>query len=260
VTFTKTRADAPEDFFAVEAAGLRWLTEAEDVGGVAVVRPIEVTSTGIVLERLTTGTADRDAARDFGRALARTHRRGADRFGAPPGNWSGDGFIGPLPLPHAPPGDDRTWGAFYADLRLMPYARRAAETGAVDGAGLRDVERLAERLRDGDPRLTGPAEPVARLHGDLWSGNVMWTPRGVVLIDPAAHGGHRETDLAMLALFGLRHLDDVLSAYQREWPLSPGWRDRVGLHQVHPLLVHAVLFGSGYGSQAVAVARSCLRY
>jgi fructosamine-3-kinase len=105
------------------------------------------------------------------------------------------------------------------------------------------------------PDLAGPPEPPARLHGDLWSGNVLWAADGRAwIIDPAAHGGHRETDLAMLALFGLPHLDRVLAAYDASWPLAAGWEERVPLHQLHPLLVHAVLFGGGYGAQAVAAA------
>jgi fructosamine-3-kinase len=83
----------------------------------------------------------------------------------------------------------------------------------------------------------------------------MWTPGGATLIDPAAHGGHREADLAMLALFGAPHLDACLAAYQTEWPLAAGWRERVGLHQLYPLAVHALLFGSGYAAQLLARAR-----
>ena len=98
--------------------------------------------------------------------------------------------------------------------------------------------------------VAAPAEPPARLHGDLWSGNVLWAPDGAWLIDPAAHGGHRETDLAMLALFGCPHLDRVLAAYDEAAPLADGWRDRVPLHQLFPLLVHVVLFGRGYAAQA----------
>ena len=102
-------------------------------------------------------------------------------------------------------------------------------------------------------------QPPARLHGDLWSGNVLWSTDAAWVIDPAAHGGHRETDLAMLALFGCAHLDAVLAAYDEAAPLAPGWRDRVALHQLFPLLVHVVLFGRGYADQAVGAARAALR-
>ncbi len=117
------------------------------------------------------------------------------------------------------------------------------------------MERLCERL----PGLAGPAEPPARLHGDLWSGNVLWGADGRVwLIDPAAHGGHRETDLAMLRLFGCPHLEQVLDGYRQQAPLAEGWEERVGVHQLFPLLVHAVLFGRGYAEQALSVARTAL--
>jgi fructosamine-3-kinase len=119
----------------------------------------------------------------------------------------------------------------------------------------RDVARVTERCSKGD---FDDDESPSRLHGDLWSGNVMWTPGGAVLIDPAAHGGHRETDLAMLALFGCPHLGAVLDSYQQQRPLRPGWRERVGLHQLYPLLAHVVLFGGGYATQAAAAARSAL--
>jgi fructosamine-3-kinase len=109
-----------------------------------------------------------------------------------------------------------------------------------------------------------PEEPPARLHGDLWNGNVLWGLDGQVwAIDPAAHAGHRETDLAMLSLFGLPHLPRVLDAYLEASPLADGWEDRVPLHQLFPLLVHACLFGwgtsgTGYGGRAGAAARELL--
>jgi fructosamine-3-kinase len=80
----------------------------------------------------------------------------------------------------------------------------------------------------------------------------------VHVVDPAAGGGHRESDLAMLALFGCPHLARVLDAYDEAAPLADGWEDRVALHQLHPLLVHACLFGSGYGARAGDAARSLL--
>jgi fructosamine-3-kinase len=142
------------------------------------------------------------------------------------------------------------WPEWYATDRVLPYLRSARDAGSVTADQIGVIERVVSRIDD----LAGPPEPPARLHGDLWSGNVLWSTDGAWIIDPAAHGGHRETDLAMLALFGCAHLDVVLRAYDEVAPLAEGWRGRVGLHQLFPLLVHAVLFGAGYGGQAASEA------
>ena len=102
-----------------------------------------------------------------------------------------------------------------------------------------------------------PDEPPARLHGDLWNGNVLWAADGTVHgIDPAAYAGHREVDLAMLALFGMPHLARAMATYEEAAPLAEGFEDRAGIHQLFPLLVHACMFGGGYGARAGAVAAS----
>jgi fructosamine-3-kinase len=232
--FVKQRSDVPADFFAVEAAGLRWLADA---GGVAVLVPREVRRDRIALPRVRGVGATAGAAEEFGRALAATHLAGASHFGYTP--HGADGYIATLTLPQA--GAGLEWGPFYARHRLRPFA-----------TGHPAVERVCARLEAGE--LGGPREPPARIHGDLWSGNVLWAESGAVLIDPAAHGGHRETDLAMLALFGFPHLDRVIDAYHEAHPLADGWRERVALHQLHPLLVHATLFGGGYANQAAEAA------
>jgi fructosamine-3-kinase len=154
--------------------------------------------------------------------------------------------IGPLRLPNDPAPD---WATFYAENRLRPLAEH------LGSSGREAVERVCERIA----ALAGPPEPPARLHGDLWSGNVLWDRQGHAwLIDPAAYGGHRETDLAMLALFGAPQLPRILDAYDEAAPLADGWHDRVPLHQLFPLLVHACLFGGGYGARAGEAARSLL--
>jgi fructosamine-3-kinase len=162
-------------------------------------------------------------------------------------------FVGPLRLPSSSdPG--LTWAEVYASLRLMPVARLADRRGALPGGGLDAVLRLCERL----PAVSGPAEPPARLHGDLWGGNVIADERGEpYVIDPAAYGGHREIDLAMLRLFGGPG-ERCFSAYAEAFPLSEGHGERVRLWQLFPLLVHAALFGGGYGARAVQIARGYL--
>ncbi len=217
------------------------------------VRVLEVGAHHLRLRRLRATSATRTAARAFGEALARTHAAGAEAFGAPPGGWRGDGFLGPLaeplPLMLRPTSG---WGGFWAEQRLMPLARLALDRGALTGDDVALVQGVAGRCAQGD---FDTGEGASRIHGDLWSGNVMWTPDGAVLIDPAAHGGHREADLAMMALFGFPYLDEVVTAYEGVAPLSDGWRERVALHQLHPLLLHAAVFGAGYAPQVRAAAR-----
>ena len=234
--FAKTRAGAPADFFAAEARGRDWLAVDE---GPPLPEVLAAGADGLVLEWVEPGRASVDAARDFGRALARMHRTAPEGFGA-----ARDGFIGELPLDNASAPD---WPTFYAERRLAPYLRWLPEPVR------RVVERVCERLG----AAAGPTEPPARIHGDLWSGNVLWATDGRAwLVDTAsAHGGHRETDLAMLALFGAPYLEEILAAYDDEWPLAAGWRERVPLHQLHPLMVHAVLFGGDYPHRAVQLAR-----
>ena len=240
--FTKTRSDAPAGFFEVEAAGLAWL--AVD-GGVPVVRVLDVGPDRITVSRVREVAPPREAARRLGEQLAATHDAGAPAFGAGPQGWAGDGFIGDTALSLRP---HPTWGVFYAAERLLPYARRAEL-----GAGRALIGSLCERLGSGE---FDDDAPPARIHGDLWGGNVLFSGTSATLIDPAAHGGHRVTDLAMLALFGLPYLEDVYAGYEDASAALPdGWRELVGLHQLHPLLVHAVLFGGGYGRRAVDLAR-----
>jgi len=250
--FVKSHSGAPTDYFAWEAAGLRWLDGVD--GGVPCAQVVSVDSGSLKLRRLEPAGPSPEAAGVFGGRLAATHDAGAAAFGAGPDGWDGPGFFGPLsqPLPMSLR-QHRRWGEFYADERLAPMAERAA--AQLDASTRTTISEVAARCRAGD--FDDDDQP-ARLHGDLWGGNVMWTPDGAVFIDPAAHGGHRETDLAMLALFGCPHYDAVLAGYQRVRPLKPGWRNRIGLHQLFPLLAHVVLFGDGYAARTRAAARAAL--
>lgn len=229
--------------FTAEAAGLRWLGAA---GAVAVPEVIEVGEDRLVLEWIERGDATAEAAEHFGRDLARLHQAGADAFGAP---WTG--WIAELPLDNSA-GED--WPSFYVSQRVLPFVRHARDHGRLSES---DV-RLLDSVIDAVPDIAGPSEAPSRIHGDLWSGNVLWTARGAVLVDPAAHGGHRETDLAMLALFGAPRLSRILGAYQEEAPLAHGWRERVPLHQLHPILVHVCLFGDDYRSSLLETASRVL--
>jgi fructosamine-3-kinase len=224
---------APEQFFATEAAGLEWLRET---GTVPIPEVIVALPEMLALVWIDTGSPSRPAAARLGRDLAEMHRTGAESFGAP---WTG--FIGPLTQDNTPSAGP--WGPWFAESRLLPYLKTSADSGALSASEVKAVEQKIKNI-DG----YGGNEPPSRIHGDLWPGNVLWSADGRAwLIDPAAHGGHRETDLAQLALFGgAPELPTILAAYQEVWPLADGWQDRIAVHQLHLLLVHTAAFGGAY--------------
>jgi fructosamine-3-kinase len=241
--FVKTRPDAAPGEYAAEAAGLAWLAEP---GALRTPAVLEVGEDYLALEWVAPGRLDAAGVQELGSGLAATHSAGAPSFGA---GGASAGF-GSLRLPNEPTED---WPTFYAERRLRPLARIAREREALSRTGIEAVERVCERMAE----LTGPPEPPARLHGDLWSGNVMAGADGRPwLIDPSAYGGHREVDLAMLRLFGAPS-ERVFDAYEEVAPLAEGWRERVELYQLLPLLVHALLFGGSYRG---AAERTALRY
>lgn len=245
-SFVKTHPPGA-DAYPVESAGLAWLAAAGP-GAARVVEVREVSPTRLVLQRLTPTAPTRRAAYEFGVALAATHDAGARSFGCPPDGWTEDGYIGTQRM-SLQPAD--AWGRFYAEQRLLPYAEAAHRIGNLSTAGRSLIDEVARRLCDG---VFDDDRAPARIHGDLWAGNVIFTGSGVVLIDPAAHGGHGLTDLAMLHLFGAPELPTITDAYAAAARLPDGWRELIGLHQLHPLLVHAVTHGPGYGAEAASVA------
>jgi len=226
MTFVKT------DPAPLEAAGLRWLADA----GARVPAIIEDSPRRLVLTRIAPGRLDADGEEDLGRMLAGMHRAGAPHVGSLPA--PGRFFVGRCEL-DSPLDATDDWNAYYLQHRCLPLANRVGLSAVV------------ERVR-----VDAPPEPPARLHGDLWGGNLMCDAAGApCLIDPAVYGGHREIDLAMMRLFG-GFGARVFSAYDESWPLAEGHQQRVDLYQLYPLMVHVNLFGGGYvGSVEAALAR-----
>lgn len=272
-TIDKLPPDGAPHALAMEGAGLAWLGEAEAQGGTRIARARLVEGAqragarqGAVLrvERVREARPDTARAEALGRSLAHLHATGAPWHCAPPPGASEPLEVGSsrTPLAGSLVGDGG-WGEAWAATALRPILDRCLE--AFDAAGLAVLDRAIDRIAAGDHDAPQPAlvDGVARIHGDLWAGNVLWGDvdregegTGAVLIDPHAQGGHAETDLAMLVLFGLPQLERVLAAYDEVSPLAEGWGERVPLHQLQPLLVHTLLFGGGYADRAVAAART----
>jgi fructosamine-3-kinase len=247
--FLKSNEDADRRMFACEARGLEWLREAEAIRipRVLAVADPDGDATFLVLERIASAGRAADFDDRLGRGLAALHRAGSTdgRFGFDEPN-----FIGSLPQDNTAA---ETWPAFYVTRRLEPQVRMAIDGGRAPASWQREFAKLFAAMED----LTGPPEPAARLHGDLWSGNVMADEQGAPCVfDPAVYAGHREVDLAMPRLFGGMNAR-TLDAYQEAAPLADGHESRVALYQLYPLLVHVNLFG---GSYTASVERALRQY
>ncbi|MGQ0333702.1 fructosamine kinase family protein [Halomonas elongata] len=214
-----------------EAEGLRVLGQATS----RLVVP-EVLGEGdgwLVMEALeSAGRAGRDETA-LGEGLRELH----DTTGSMHG-WHRDNACGSTPQPNEPLEDGR---AFQRERRLLPLTRACHDRGLID-------TRLRSRLEDvaADLEAWLPAVPASLVHGDLWSGNVLFTRRGPAIIDPAVYRHYPEVDLAMLTLFGAPGEGFFAAYWDGDAPAD--WPRREALFQLYPLLNHLLLFGGAYRS------------
>ncbi|MEZ4361036.1 MAG: fructosamine kinase family protein [Kofleriaceae bacterium] len=243
VVFVKAHAAAPPGMFAAEARGLAWLAG----GALQVPRVLAVGESYLALEWLELARGGDGFEARLGRELAQLHLRDPGAFGL-----DHDNYLATLPQHNQPDAGVLTWPELFVERRLRPFAAIAGARGRLPS-----VERELDELRRREDRF-GPPEPPARLHGDLWWGNVAAAGGRPVVFDPAVVGGHREVDLAMLAWAGGLP-EPLVAAYHEVYPLAPGWRARLALWQLLPLFSHAALFGGGYGAQARRGLTAALR-
>ncbi len=235
--FLKTNPNCPSDMFLREAEGLTALAVA---GGPRVPATYLAGRDFLLLEDLMPADPAEDYWPEFGRRLAALHNRVGSRFG-----FSADNYIGSNPQPNPWTEDGFL---FFAEHRLRYQAQIARSSGLIERSVEKKVETLSIRLSD-----LVPAQPPSLIHGDLWSGNALTDRQGApALIDPAAHYGWAEAELAMTALFGA-FPDTFYQAYAAARPLAPGYRKRFPIYNLYHLLNHLNLFGRSYHGRVLAV-------
>ncbi|MEA1648659.1 fructosamine kinase family protein [Nitrospirillum sp. BR 11164] len=201
--------------------------------GVPAPAVLAVDDVWLVMEKLPADGALPAAWDDLAHQLNRLHAPAEEPYG-----WSHDHSLGSVAMPNRRAED---WPGFWAEHRLRCHIPHLDT-----GLGVR-VGRLADRLGDHVPR----SPSASLLHGDLWGGNVLVSgPRVSGLIDPACYFGDREVDAAMLTLF-----DHPPASFFDALALAPGWRERLPVYRLWPLLVHLRLFGPAYAAAVDADLR-----
>lgn len=206
----------------------------------------------LVMERLPGSTGvDAHAQRHLAELLAGLHGIEGPSFG-----YERDTLIGPLTQPN---NQEDSWARFFARHRVLRFAQLADGRGALPPGGMETAKELADSIENEPNRFIAPGERPVLIHGDLWSGNMLSEGGRVTgLIDPAISYADREVELAFMGLFGCVGRE-FFERYHELRPISPGFFEhRQGMYRVYPLLVHATLFGSGYGRQAVGAMRLAL--
>lgn len=232
-----------------EAAYLRWLREGSDI--VVEVYDVDAEANTLTIERVDNARPTREAARRAGAELAAIHAMGASAFGAPADGWDGPNYIGRVQQECVP---TERWAEFFTQQRVLPFAEKAHARGTLDRAGLDTVARACDALVSEDEEA-----PLARIHGDLWAGNLLFSPDGPRIIDPAAHGGHPLSDIAMLELFSAPFTDEIARGYlDAGGTLGRDWEARIPIHQLHPLAVHTYTHGAGYARPLIDAASRTL--
>jgi protein-ribulosamine 3-kinase len=229
--------------FETEARGLKLLAGS---GSIRVPRVICNSSlqehSFILLEYIRPGTKIKDFNKDFARSLSQLHRNTGELFGLDYNNYMGS--LAQNNCYHS------EWVDFFVEERLVKQVELAVNKGLLDDSAMKSFERLYLKLDD-----LLPEEPPCLVHGDLWSGNFIVSEEGkACLIDPATYYGNREVDISMSTLFG-GFGQDFYTAYDEEYPLIKGWRERIDLYNLYPLLIHLNLFGTSYLGSVLSILR-----
>ena len=228
----------PSDFFAAEAKSINLLSAS----GLDCPTVVFYSENLLLLDFKDSAPESSHSFINAAKQLAALHQTTAEKFGLDFNN-----YVGSLAQcnDYCP-----TFNDFYILRRIEPLSKQAFDKGMLSKTDLRGIEALLSRLNE-----LVPHEPPALIHGDLWRGNLLHTSKGAIYIDPSPAFAHRESDLAMTMLFG-GFPQVFYDAYAEHFPLIPGWRQRMPVFQLYPLLVHVLLFGASYTAQVRSTVRS----
>ena len=245
--FLKWNASGESDMFLREAEGLKELkTGAREtliVPEVFAAKEIDDSPGFLVLEHLETASSSPGDDQALGRGLATIHKYSSEKFG-----FYNDNYCGSTPQNNS---WTTNWVEFFRDNRLGRLLDLIQKDRPLSSSDMSIYHKLLDKI----PQLLPSESTPALIHGDLWSGNYMMTGKGPALIDPATYYADREMEMGIMTMFGgfSRRFYDAYNEVNR---LPSDWKKRNALYQLYHVLNHYYLFGGGYGSQAIHIAKS----
>lgn len=242
--FLKINESELKDMFEKEFQGLQLLHQTQTIKAPQPVLSGKVEDKiFLVTEFIHKGNPSENFWQTFAEQLAALHQHSSSKFGLSTNN-----YIGSL---HQRNNLCNTWNEFYANQRILPLTQLAYSHNKLNKEDVALIEKLCKRLYN-----LFPEEKSSLIHGDLWSGNFMSdTNNNPVIYDPAVYYGNREMDIAMSLLFG-GFDNSFYNFYNEVFRLQPGWKERIKLCQLYPLLVHLNLFGGHYYYNVIDIVKS----
>ena len=247
--FLKWNADCAANIFIREAESLKELKKAAGdyikIPDVIAAKQVDETPGFLVLEYLESNRSVLNSNEKLGRGLAKIHEFSNPQIGFYANNYCGATLQNNK--------WNKSWPDFFRDNRLQFLLNLIEKERPIPVEERKIFEKLLWRIETLIPHKSTPV----LIHGDLWSGNYMISEKGPALIDPASYYADREMEFAIMTMFG-GFSQRFYDAYNEVNPLPTDWKQRNRLYQLYHVLNHHYLFGGGYFSQALQIAKSYL--
>ena len=234
--FVKTNHSEFDDSLIQEVYGLKQLAlniESNTIPNLKIPRVYSVSRTQLCIERIYPSNASQQQQRQFAQGLAMLHQIRQSSYGLAVSN-----YIGLAPQLN---NISDNWGEFFLKQRLQFQVMRISNI-SLQQRFIRDLDEIGEALVE---FLNAWCKYPSLLHGDLWSGNVLFDNKGTWLIDPAIYYGDAEVDVAMTKMFG-GFTQDFYRAYDEVNPLSKVFEKKTIIYNLYHYLNHFNLFGMSY--------------
>jgi len=193
----------------------------------------QVDENSLKIEKIDSSFATLKLSKQLGIGLAKLHKYNYKNYG-----YNKNNYIGLNPQQNYL---SKNWGEFFINNRLL-FQIELIKNKNIQLQFKTILHKNSKKLKT---FLNETCKHPSLVHGDLWSGNVLYSKTKVYLIDPAIYYGDREVDIAMTEMFG-GFTKEFYDSYNETYPLSKEYEKKKIIYNLYHYLNHYNLFGKGY--------------